>query len=219
MKRIVNLSAVIVGLSVVAASLSFTAPKIAAAVAAAVQVVNTPTNPVPITGAVNAAVTGNVNAAVNGNVGLVPGTTVNVGNTASNPVLVRDVDSAVQTVFGNSSCNFDNFGRCIVDLYTVPANQRLVIEHLSGDFFIADGQSLSKAEVVHGLAGGSYTTPIEHLVPHLIGNPSGGQLFAANHQTRLYFGPSQTVRLQVYKNFSSPVGYSTVSFSGYFMTP
>jgi hypothetical protein len=227
MKRIVNLTAVIVGLCIAAASLSFTAPKVVAAVAAAVQVVNTPSNPVPITGAVNAtvtgsvdaAVTGNVNAAVTGSVGLVPGTTVNVGNAAGNPVLVRDVDRTMEPAFGNNSCSFDSFGRCIVDLYTVPGDKRVVIEHLSGQFFLPAGQSLSGAQVVHGFPGGSYSAPIEHLVPQLIGNPNGNQLFAANHQTRLYFGPGETIRLQVYKDFGNAVGSSSVSFSGYLTNP
>ena len=71
-----------------------------------VRVVRTP---LPVSGNVNATVTGDVNATVTGNVGLVPGTVVNIGNTAAAPVLVRDVAAAKQLTHGFGGVFFQWF--------------------------------------------------------------------------------------------------------------
>src|SRR5450759_3881323 len=92
MRRIVNFTAVVLALGILAVSLSWVASKpVDAAVAAAVQVVNTPL-----------PVQGNVNATVTGNVGLTGSPTVTIGNSATSPVPVRDADNAARSPFAGS---------------------------------------------------------------------------------------------------------------------
>jgi len=103
-----------------------------------VNVVNTPANPVPVTGTVS--VTGAVTGTVTGTVGLTAGTSVLVGNTVANPVRVRNVNDAIQPVQAQASCLVGSLG-CLPTIYTVPAGKRLVIEYASMRVCILPGQS------------------------------------------------------------------------------
>jgi hypothetical protein len=103
-----------------------------------VNVVNTPANPVPVTGSVS--VTGGITGTVTGTVGLTPGTSVLIDNTVGDPVRVRNVNDAIQPVQAQASCLVNALG-CLPTIYTVPAGKRLVIEYASMRVCVLPGQS------------------------------------------------------------------------------
>jgi hypothetical protein len=108
----------------------------------------------PVSGNVTAAVTGNVNATVTGAVAItnmpsvsLSGGSVTVGNAATSPVLVRDVDAAGAA---SSSIVYASVNQTVAAsvsgaadvIYTVPAGSRLIIDHLSATTRTASGQDL-----------------------------------------------------------------------------
>jgi hypothetical protein len=206
MKRALHVTVFAVGALLLGAAFSLIGTKpVAAAVAAAVQVVNTAANPVPVTGSVNAAVSGNVD--------LAPGATVKVANTTE-PLVVQTTDSK-ELVQGNGFCSFTT-GFCTVNFVTVPAGKRLVITHLSGTVFETPDQDLSIAQIVQGFQGTTgFSYPIEYLHPTLSGSPNGGKLLSYSDQTEVIYGPGQIVQLQVYTDYSGAGGYAQVFYSGY----
>jgi len=209
MRRIIRVAGLVAGVVVLGAAFSLIGTKPAtAAAAAAVQVVNTPANPVPVAGTVNAVVSGDV--------GLAPGATVKVSNTGGAPLIVQDsAGSLRQQVQGNSFCSFVS-GSCTVNFVSVPANKRLVITHLSGEIFETPEQDLSIAQIVQGFAGTTqFSYPVEYLAPTLGGSPNGGKLLQFNHETLVVFGPGQIVQLQVYTDYSGVGGYTSIKYAGY----
>ncbi|MCU1382780.1 MAG: hypothetical protein JWL71_1477 [Acidobacteria bacterium] len=124
MKRFVHFAAAALGVSILALSISSIAPKQAdAAVATAVQVVNTP---LPVSGTVDANVTGNV--------------AVTVGNSAANPIPVHVVDGTSDQPYSlNVNINIANGGSGGTangdtngsQSFAVPAGKRLVVETVS----------------------------------------------------------------------------------------
>ena len=208
MRQMIRVAGLVLGTCCIGAALSLIDTKQAdAAAAAAVQVVNTVANPVPVTGTVSALISGDV--------GLAPGATVKVSTTANEPLMVQVVDSLKQRVQGNANCSF-TAGSCTVNFVTVPPDKRLVITHVSGSIFATTLQNVSTAQIVQGLAGSTaYAYPVEYLAPHLIGNPNGAKVLAYNHETLVTFGPNEIGQLQVYTDHSSAGGYATVMYSGY----
>jgi hypothetical protein len=176
-----------------------------AAAAAAVQVVNTAANPVPVTGAVTAT--------VNGQLTLEPGASVTVANGQAQPVIVRSAGEPVQ---GNADCSFTS-GSCEVDFVTVPAGKRLVITHVSGSIFLPSPKELQIAQIVHsaGGVGAAWSSPVEYLAPTLIGTPNTSKMLAFNHQTLIRFEPAETAKLMVYSSNIAPGGFAAIFYSGY----
>jgi hypothetical protein len=85
-------------------------------------IINDKTNPVPVTG----------------NIGLASGSSIIVGNPATSPVFVRDVDNvgARQVVSQSIAFNMGNASGNCGGMLNVPAGKRLVIENVSANLFI-----------------------------------------------------------------------------------
>jgi hypothetical protein len=209
MNRLISFAAVVIATAGVAAVLTSTPKSANAAVAAAVQVVNTP---LPITGNVNAAVTGDVNATVVGPVSLAPGTSVTIGNSAADPVMVQDV-GGVKTPWHSFGGAFCNGAGCLADLGTVPSNYRLVVEHISGAIHTGIGEQLTATVVGHAYLTCCISSNDDYLAPE---GPNEQGFFNVNHQTLMFFNAGDTVRLLVNKTGSAP-GTVNFSVSGYLL--
>jgi hypothetical protein len=180
-----------------------------------VNVVNTPANPVPVTGSVS--VTGAVTGTVTGTVGLTPGTSVLIDNTVGDPVRVRNVNDAIQPVQASSSCLTTALG-CLPTIYTVPAGKRLVIEYASMDLCVLPGQSatLSIATTVGGQAAFHYlngTPPAAAPGTISIGcnSPTPSSEVATGQQVKIYADAGTGVVVTGSRN--STVGSASFHFS------
>ncbi len=215
MTYVARMLAGLLALGIVAGGVSIIVPERAAATAAAaVQVVNTAANPVPVTGNVTASLSGPVTATVSGPLTLASGSTVTVGNSALNPVIVQDAATARQPVFGGNGCFFSGAG-CAVDLYTVPAGYRLVVEHVSINIQVPADQFISQALIGAGAVGPNTSfigDPFDYFVPQQL---SGTTIYQSNFQTLLFFEANQIFRLALGKTSQSGNGSANARFSGY----
>jgi hypothetical protein len=183
--------------------------------AANVNVVNTPTNPVPTAAQGTTAVTGSVDISGTPTVSLAAGTTVGISGTptvglASNarvainsaatvPVFVRSVDDAVRELFHmqtNMTLADGDIGTTA--FFHVPDGKRLIIEHVSASGIIPAGQKLqlnlsTLVNNSHQLGGSVQVT--HFLVPQKlgVGDPTsiGGsgasiEIFNVSQPTRIY---------------------------------
>ncbi len=215
MTYVARMLAGLLALGIVAGGISIIVPERAAATAAAaVQVVNTAANPVPVTGNVTAALSGPITATVSGPLTLASGSTVTVGNSALNPVIVQDAATARQPVFGGNGCFFSGAG-CAVDLYTVPAGYRLVVEHVSVNIQLNADQYISNATIGQGIIGPNTPyigEPLDYFVPQQL---AGTSIYQANFQTLLFYGANQIFRLSLGKTSASGAGAANARFTGY----
>jgi hypothetical protein len=190
--------------------------------------VNTASEPVPVAGTVDARVTGTVGLAAGTSVGLAPGTSVGlaagtsvmIGNPAGSPVPVREVGDGRQPIQARYNtgpafmgCSFSN-GYCAVDMFTVPAGRRLVIEQVSVNIQLFLGKHVVFAAVGEGLNGPGtiYLDPYDFLVPH---NLAGTEVYHVNHRTLMFFEEGQIVRLQLALDSLDNNGGANVRFAGY----
>ena len=179
-----------------------------------VNVVNTPANPVPVTGSVTGTVTGTV--------GLAPGTSILIDNTVGDPVRVRNVNDALQPVQFTGSCRTEAFINCGPAGFHVPAGKRLIIEYASLVVCAFPGQTttLLLLTTVNGVNA-------EHAVGTTpAAAPPGSTAFGCNgasasaqtsiaKQVRLYADPGTIVGFNGER--SNQTGNQTLTFtmSGY----
>jgi hypothetical protein len=128
---------VIVTLGALVATLVSMAPAPAnASGSAPVTVVNTP---LPVTGELTATLSGPVTATVTGPLAATLAGPVNIGNTAANPVLVRNVDGGPERFQQRIQQNLPSAGVGIIDFDPVPAGRRLIVEYISVELSAATG--------------------------------------------------------------------------------
>jgi hypothetical protein len=169
--------------------------------------------PLPVTGSTTIAGTPNVNVSNSPTVNLTPGSSVLVGNPASNPVPIMDVNHAMQPVqagFVNFSIlNGQIFG--FTTLYTVGASKRLVIEYVSIYCSLPANQVLSGfvATVVGGVSAA-------HLVPNSPAAIVPQPITTANAggPVRLYADPGTSVSVQASRQDNVGLVICFASFSG-----
>ena len=193
--------------------------------------VNVTNTPLPVNVQGTQSVSGTVAAAQSGlwNVGITglppvtlqAGATVTVANSAAQAVPVVDVTTSqpIQLLSGDG-CEFDAISKqCSLDLVTVPAGHRLVLESVSGIIGIPAGDTLYYALILQGCGQGCTAKPWQFVVPQLIGTPGGTmQMFAFNHHTRMYWDEGQTVRFSAIKDRDTAGGFANATFSGYLIT-
>lgn len=156
-----------------------------------VLVVNSPSEPVPVTG------------------------TVSVGNLGNSPLPVRDVDNpARQPVQAHASCDGTGATGCSTSIFVVPPGKRLVIEYASMQAGIPAGQvALFEIQTIAGGASGS----VEHSFP--LSAPSvsgfGGGLTAVGQQVRVYADPGITVNVSGRRNIVAGDARFSFSISGH----
>jgi hypothetical protein len=136
------------------------------ALSAPVTVQNTSANPVPVTvsGTVNINGSSTVNAQQSGawNVGI-------VGNSATNPLQVHDVDNAPRTAFAQTKkLTFNGPDRQILGNFDVPSGKRLVIESFSIFGKLPSGNKLVEADINAFQGGDQFGT--QYFAPVFTGN-------------------------------------------------
>jgi len=149
------------------------------------------------------------------NVGLTGTPTVQVGNAANDPVLVRDVENPARQPFQQSvSLNLGNDEPFAIGFIFVPAGKRLVIEYASADAQMASDQRV-KISIRTTL---NIFPKIHFLVMHYQGTFSGFDTLVAGQEVRLYADPGTSVAVQVVRLATSGSGLTaTVAISGYFV--
>ena len=199
--------------------------------ASQVQVVNTPAQPVPVTGNVNATVSGtptvNLGSTATVTVGNTP--TVSVGNTptvnvASMPTvtitppavtIVSNMDDPgripYQSTSTPQSCPAGGVGLCW-PFPAVPAGHRLVIQHISG---VLQYPSVPNPLVVFVLDA-NYRA-INAFTPSVIPPGTTPALINFDQQVLMYVDASQTYSVEVWANGVATVGSVPVIVTGYLL--
>jgi hypothetical protein len=181
-----------------------------------VTVVNTSTNPVPIT----VQGTADVNVSNTPTVKLASGTTVQVGNTETNPVRVQNTDESARQPFrAMVNAFFEDSTIIYQDVVTVPAGKRLVIEYVSGMAAVGIGQKV--------LFFIGHTRPSEpDLFYYFTATPqgelvnlgAGKEHFTACQLTRIYAEAGENIYFRAKRSSSDSVhNYAQLTISGYFV--
>jgi len=198
-----------------------------------VNVVNTPTNPVPTAAQGTTAVTGSVDISGTPTVGLASNARVAINSTATVPVFVRSVDDAVRELFHmqtNMTLADGDIGTTA--FFHVPDGKRLIIEHVSASGIIPAGQKLqlnlsTLVNNSHQLGGSVQVT--HFLVPQKlgVGDPTsiGGsgasiEIFNVSQPTRIYADadPANTsIVFSAGRGVSTGTGSVSISISGYYV--
>lgn len=167
--------------------------------------------PLPVTG--SSTISGTVAATQSGawSVGL-------TGNTATNPLLVRNVDDPASHPIALLIGNADSVGLYFAQ-WTVPATRRYVIEEFYAGCSVDTTASMTDASV--RVFGGGTVTANASAAPRFI-EPNGSisghavNLWSASAVTRLYANPGDTISFRVDDTSgSSSVRECTLSLSGY----
>jgi hypothetical protein len=175
--------------------------------------------PLPVKGATT--VSGTVAATQSGtwNVGLTGTPNVNVANPATAPALFLNVNdpgripyqSEVNSLGGGcttSGCNF-NFG-------PVPANHRLVVEHVTGSIIFTSAQSAAFVTVIP--SSGSFTIHSAFVAPITAGI-LGQNIAAFDQPVHFCVDPTQGFRVLIdttFLNFNTNAAH-TVTVTGYLL--
>lgn len=184
-----------------------------------VRVINTTTEPVPTVAQGTTAIAGNVNITSmptvkaqqfgSWNVDITNTPSVQVGNTATNPVQVRDVDSPARQPFQKGIAVTIPAGTGFESaFFQVPAGKRLVIEYVSNDGSSSPLQMriatvVASEEVVHRFV----TTRLE--------NGIYSPIFVMSQQTRLYADPGTYVTVVLMTPGNQSASLFGVAISGY----
>jgi hypothetical protein len=170
-----------------------------------VTVINTQTNPVPV-------------SVINFPTGT---NTVNVSSSTNAPLLVRDVDNPARQPVVRLADDVNVLvgeTQAFKQMYTVPAGKRLVIEFVSvRTFVLPPGQTFS---VEVGVSDGQTTYDI-NLAPTLVGTftvGTGGNKVARSaisQQTRVYANAGDTIRAFAQKGDDVGAGQANITVMGY----
>jgi hypothetical protein len=194
----------VLGLGILAVALSIPNNPVKAAGAAPVTVVNTP---LPISGSVSATQSGSWNVGVTGvptvNLGTGNAIGINgpvlVGNPATSPVLVSDVDNPARHALQlNNACGIGGtviscsvVGQNVQGVdFTVPQGMRLVIEDVSFDVALPTGQKVLFCTMDPRVGGQLASLSF---APVFTGTFSGLDHFISVNHIRGYADPGTTV--------------------------
>jgi hypothetical protein len=188
----------------------------------------TPSIPVNVTNtplAVSIAGTPTVNANIGGTVNAnLTNSSITVGNPATNPVLVRDVDNPANNTFESYVCRSGGSyaGNCSPgsDTVTIPTAtnsgapaKMLVIDNVSGTCSAAPGGEI--INVQFDIPYGGYA----HFLVPITTFSSGSEIdYAFAQETRLYAAPGQPVTVGTQRHTGSPDYYCLLQFTGHFVT-
>jgi hypothetical protein len=149
--------------------------------------------PLPVTGSTT----------VTGNVGILgtPAVTLS-GNSAVNPLFVRDISEAAAQPFQFSASH--PVGGAV---FTVPSNTRLVIEYVSYTCGAAQAGAVGLGTTVNG-------SKVIHWIQHDTSEATGNGFCVTGRQVRIYADPLTDV---IYQNFES-IGPVDLSISGHLVS-
>jgi hypothetical protein len=166
-----------------------------------VRVVNSTSQPVPITG--SASITG----------------AVTVGNTPSNPVAVRETDRPADQPFSLRLLLGFNAGEDqdqSTTAFTVPAKKRLVLEDVSIGAVLGTGQKVH-VELIRIALDGQH---LRHHVPvvfQLAQGVAGTDIYAGGRPIRIYFEPGEKLTATARRDSTFQGAFLDVFVYGYFV--
>jgi len=167
-----------------------------------VRVVNTQTNPVPV-------------SVINFPTGT---NTVNVSSSTNAPLLVRNVDSGpaqpVQ-VAGLLTIGAGQFA-VLENFYSVPDGKRLVVECISALGTAPSGQNLVNIElqVIEAVPAAQFPRLLAD--PHFTGNGAGGEArFQSSQLVKGYVGVGGKLQAHTERNADTGIAFVLVTMSGY----
>jgi hypothetical protein len=178
-----------------------------------VNVVNTPANPVPVTGSVT------------GTVGLAPGSSVSITNTPTvmlgSPIPLPTTALIKQPIQVEGGGSVTGLGLNST-LYVVPAGKRLIVEHFSSEAGMVSGTTVNR--YLLGVApdpGNPSTVNFAHFIAPTFSSPCGtcasGQVeVVASQPIRMYVEAGQALVVGVaFSGSVGPSGFAFLSVSGY----
>jgi hypothetical protein len=110
-----------------------------------------------------------------------------------------------------------SFPFCSTSFYTVPADKRLVLTHISGFASTGTG-TLAYAHIAQLGAGSTlaFDLPNEFLAPALIDRDfNGNHSYAFNHEAVVVFDPNQVAAVLMTASAPSPGSTFRFMYSGY----
>jgi hypothetical protein len=165
-------------------------------------------------GAWSVGITGTPVVTLNGvpTVSLASGAAVQIGNTASSPALVRDVDRPFSQPFRASLTSFFTQGSAdttVNNSVIVPATKRLIIEFVTVKITMPNGQAVLFAKL-------DATAFDQYITLTAPGNDSvGNTFFVATHKVFMIFDPGQVLQAAAFRNTLTGGGNIAMTISGY----
>jgi len=138
-------------------------------------------------------------------------TSVTVNNTVSEPVPVRSVDQVERVQFRTAPTSWTGTNGH-VDLLTVPAGKRLVIEHVS----INLNEFNSKPVIDCGLSTTGSGTAVQWVVCQPTASNALNHYYVANSEAKMYAAAGTTVRAFT-NTLGSTEGFLAASIFGYYL--
>jgi hypothetical protein len=170
-----------------------------------VLVTNTSSQPVPVTGTVQAQQSGPWTVGISGT------PTVNVASSVSNPVFVRDVNNGVQP-FQIRVDDIQN-DQPTPKQFNVPKDKRLVIEDVSAEAESISGALLYFQIITFGVA---YSNIVHNIPVNLVFTIPVHDFFIGHELVRIYADPGSTVVCEIQTKFGGPpVLRASLFISGY----
>ena len=174
-----------------------------------VRVINTTLEPVPTAAQGTTTIAGNVGITGTPTVTLAPGANVGINGT----VAVMNINDAAQPFQASASADQSGTNVSTLNVATVPAGKRLVIEWVTMGAQVPPGQHAEILSITtsSGTGGHSHSFVI-HPQPDAV---IGDAIFRANQSLRLYANPGTTVSALFRRNTSAGTANWGVTISGY----
>jgi hypothetical protein len=134
---------------------------------------------------------------------------VRIGNSKTNPVLVRNVDEPVrEPIQISGGIIFDSNGTANQPVFPVPAGKRFVIEYVSARVTVQPGLILDQFEIWSNAGG--------NLAHHMIASPQGNTgVSLISQPVRFYADPETLISIFVRSTTKKAVGSGNLSLTGY----
>jgi hypothetical protein len=156
-----------------------------------VLVINSPSEPVPVTGMVN------------------------VGNLGNSPLPVRDVDNGRQPFQETTTISLVGDSGHSTTIFTVPAGKRFIIETVSAHAELAPVDTPHRIEVITQL--GNKTVFHRILVSRQGMDLNGQNVFVGTHYIRAYADPGTDVEFEFSHSNAANNASASITISGYFI--
>jgi hypothetical protein len=176
------------GIALFCSTLALGAPQVPPS--APVTVVNTPANPVPVTGSLG--VSGTVS--ISGTVPVTQSGTWNVG--VAGTLNTKNIDERGRNPFTvQAFCSDGSFNICIASLPPVPAGKRLVLEYVSGGMQVRTKAGAVGVQDFSLFISGTNTEL--SLPARLIGSSDGTENYRVSERVLMFVEAGQVVQAQV----------------------
>lgn len=213
MKKTLLAVAILTVLGIVGSATQKTQPALTTPTTLSIPVNVTGPLPLPVSGTVSAQQSGTWNVGINGtpSVNIANSPAVTFANSANAPFFFRNVDDPGRipyqsTVTGPDNCTTS--GGCFWSFAAVPANHRLVVQHISGILTLT--QEPQGANAVIEVRSGNFST----YVP-LSAIPAGNVNVAFDESMQTYIDAGLYLAVYPIGAFGTPSPNATITATGY----